>query len=195
MSQEAFIAEIAKSLDTVGIPFMIAGSHASSYYGRARTTNDVDFVADPKSDQLERFLNLLGDRYYFSPEAAREALRARTIFNVIQFAEGWKADFIVRKQRPFSVEELRRRETVNLHGVSIPIASAEDVILSKLEWNLITPSERQLQDALHVAVVQATKLDLAYLRTWAPQLGVAEALADLLRQAAAMQLPASPSGE
>jgi hypothetical protein len=51
------------------------------------------------------------DRYYISPESAREALARRSMFNVIDFDEGWKADLIVRKDRPFSIEELRRRPT------------------------------------------------------------------------------------
>src|SRR5262249_36296404 len=154
----------------------------SSYHGQPRATNDVDLVIDPTPEQLDRFLTLLGDRYYVSPEGAREALQRRSMFNVIAFDEGWKADLIVRKDRPFSLEEFRRRQLGNLHGCSVPFASAEDVILTKLEWNKITPSERQLKDALHVAAAQWTRLDRAYLRKWAVDLGVTDALEELLRQ-------------
>src|SRR2546423_709510 len=105
MSQEEFLTQIAQLLEAAAIPFMVAGSHSSSYHGQPRATNDVDFVIDPTSEQLDRFLALLGDRHYVSPAAAREALSGRSMFNVIDFAEGWKADFIIRKDRPFSVEE------------------------------------------------------------------------------------------
>ena len=44
------------------------------------------------------------------------------------------------------------------------MATAEEMILTKLEWNRITPSERQVQDALNVAVAQWPQLDQAYLR-------------------------------
>src|SRR5262245_54942011 len=164
MNQEDFIADIAKSLEACGIPFMVSGSHASSLHGRARATNDVDFVADPTSEQLEQLIRHLGARYYVNHDTAREAARHRSMFNLINMADGGKADIIIRKERPFSVGELNRRQTKSLYGVSIPVASAEDVILSKLEWNAITPSERQLQDALHIAVVQGAKLDQNYLR-------------------------------
>jgi hypothetical protein len=70
-----------------------------------------------------------------------------------------------------------------LQGRAMPVASAEDVILSKLEWNTITPSDRQVQDALNVALVQGPKLDKAYLRKWAPSLGVIDLLEDLLHRA------------
>jgi hypothetical protein len=186
MTQEEFLAEMARRLEAAGVPYMVAGSHASSYHGRPRATQDVDLVIDPSPQQLDEFLKLLGEPYYVSPEAAREALRRRSMFNVIHFAEGWKADLIIRKDRPFSAEEFRRRQAGNLHGHSLPLASAEDVILTKLEWNRISPSERQVRDALNVAVAQWPRLDRDYLRTWAADLGVAEGLEELLRQGEAL---------
>ena len=83
------------------------------------------------------------------------------MFNVIDFDEGWKVDLIIRKDRPFSVEEFRRRQTIPVLGRSLPVASAEDVILAKLEWNSITPSERQLKDAFSVILAQAARLEIA----------------------------------
>jgi hypothetical protein len=54
------------------------------------------------------------------------------------------------------------------------------VILHKLYWNSITPSERQLGDATGVVAVQGAGLDTVYLRRWAAELGVASLLEDLL---------------
>jgi hypothetical protein len=183
MTQEEFLVRIAQALEAARIPFMVTGSHSSSHHGQPRTTNDVDLVIDPTPEQLTRFLDLLGDRYYVSRESAQEALGRRSMFNVVDFEEGWKADLIVRKDRPFSIEEFRRRLPRTLLGQSLPIASAEDVILTKLEWDAITASERQVQDALNVAVVQWPTLDQTYLRQWAPTLGVAEKLEALLQRA------------
>jgi hypothetical protein len=183
MTQEEFLADIARRLAAAGIPFMVAGSYASSFHGQPRTTQDVDLVIDPTADQLDAFLNQLGDPYYVSPEAAHDALRRRSLFNVIHFDESWKADLIIRKDRPFSAEEFGRRQPAQLPGQVQPLASAEDVILTKLEWNRISPSERQVRDARNVAVAQWPRLDQAYLRRWAADLGVTEALEDLLRQA------------
>lgn len=109
------------------------------------------------------------------------------MFNVVDFDEGWKADFIIRKDRPFSVEEFGRRQVRTHLGGSLPIASAEDVILAKLEWDRISPSDRQVHDAVNVATVQWSTLDQDYLRRWAPVLGVADKLEELLRAAKALQ--------
>ena len=178
MTQEECLVRIAQALEAAGVAFMVTGSHSSSHYGQPRTTNDIDLVIDPTPEQLTRFVDLLDDAYYVSREAAQEAFARRSMFNVIDFDEGWKADLIVRKDRPFSVEEFRRRLPRTLQGQSLPIASAEDVILAKLEWNALTASERQVQDALNVAAVQWPTLDQAYLRQRAPTLGVAEKLED-----------------
>jgi hypothetical protein len=68
-------------------------------------------------------------------------------------------------------------------GHAVPFATPEDIILAKLEWDRITPSERQLRDALNVLRVQGPGIDREHLRRWAPELGVAERLEELLRQA------------
>ena len=109
------------------------------------------------------------------------------MFNIIDLDTGWKADLIVRKDRPFSIEEFGRRQVRLFFGRPLPAASPEDVILSKLEWDRITPSERQFRDALNVAAVQLANLDQAYLSKWAAELGVAEKLERLLQDAEQQQ--------
>ena len=60
------------------------------------------------------------------------------------------------------------------------IASAEDLILRKLLWNRITPSERQMEDAAGIFAVQRDKLDIDYLTNWAAQLEVADELSQII---------------
>lgn len=68
-----------------------------------------------------------------SAEAARQALATRTMFNVVDVESGWKADLIIRKARPSSEEEFRRRLPIEFLGVRVEMATLEDVMLSKLE--------------------------------------------------------------
>ncbi len=190
MTQHDFLFAIVSLLETAGIPLMLTGSHASSFRGRGRATNDADLVIDPTAEQLDRFLALLGSGYHASADAARDALRRRSLFNVIDLDGGWKADLIIRKDRTYSLEEFRPRRPGTVHGRAIPIASPEGVILTKLERARLGASERQTEDALGVAVVQGANLDRDYLRKWAPALGVAEPLEELLRRAVASPPPA-----
>jgi hypothetical protein len=69
---------------------------------------------------------------------------------------------------------------VTLVGEPAWIATAEDVILHKLVWNRITPSDRQLGDAAGVVAVQTDALDKYYLRRWAQELKLAGELEQLL---------------
>ncbi|NUQ65654.1 MAG: hypothetical protein HUU20_24555 [Pirellulales bacterium] len=180
---EPSLTWIIDRLELTGIPYMVAGSLASTYYGEYRATADVDLVIAPAASQLEAFLDSLGDDFYASRTAAQQALQSRTMFNVIHPASGFKADLIVRKERPFSVEEFGRRAQVSLLGRSVYVASPEDVILSKLEWSKAGESERQFRDALGIAIVQWSHLDNAYLARWGRELEIQDLLGRLLREA------------
>jgi hypothetical protein len=66
------------------------------------------------------------------------------------------------------------------------VASAEDIVLSKLEWYRLggEMSDRQWRDALGVLKVQGERLDLEYMRRMAAGLGVADLLSRALEEAA-----------
>lgn len=183
MSQREFLVRLVERFEAARIPFMIVGSLGSTYHGEPRATNDINIVIDPSLEQLDSFLASLGNDYYVSGQSMREAWSARSMFNVIDFDTGWKADLIIRKDRAYSVEEFRRRAAARLLDIDLFVVSPEDAILSKLEWGKMGQSERQARDALGVAIVQLEKLDLDYLRTWARELGVREQLDSVLRQA------------
>ena len=189
MGQQELLRRLIPKLDQAGIPYMVAGSLSSSFHGEARATNDIDVVINATAEQLEALLTSFGADYYVSVEAARDALRRRSMFNVIDLETGGKVDLIVRKDRPFNEEEFRRRRPVELLGITALVASPEDTILSKLEWAKLGSSERQLRDALGVAVIQGQHLDRDYLRKWARELDVADRLEEILRQAEPLQRP------
>lgn len=52
------------------------------------------------------------------------------------------------------------------------MASPEDVLLHKIYWDHLTPSERQIRDAHGIVAVQGTKLDIGYIKEWAKKLGI-----------------------
>ena len=111
---------------------------------------------------------------------------------------GWfKVDVFVQKARPFDQNLLARRMTrtdLDPSGRPVPILSAEDVLLHKLEWFRLggETSDRQWGDVLGVLRVQAGRLDDGYLDRWAAELGVADLLAKA-RAAAAPPPAADPA--
>jgi hypothetical protein len=162
-------------LDTIGVPHMVVGSFASSVHGEPRTTRDLDLVIDPTREQLDQLLAALDpDQYYVDAEVARDALRRRSMFNVIEIDSAWKLDLVIRKARPFSIEELERRTITQILGVEVATATAEDTIIAKLEWAKQGGSDRQLEDVAGILRIRGAALDLAYLERWVDELGVAE---------------------
>jgi Mg-chelatase subunit ChlI len=172
--EQELLARVTRRLADLGIPYMIAGSLASSFHGKPRTTHDADIVIDPAPEALDRLVaELSAAHLYVDLTVAREALRGRRQFNVIDAASAFKLDLIVRKDRPFSREEFARRQPAELAGIPVALATAEDTILSKLEWaNKGGGSERQLADVAGIIVVKGPELDREYIERWASVLGV-----------------------
>lgn len=162
-----FLLQITTALEMHGVPYMLTGSLASSMYGIPRATNDIDIVIAPTRDQLLGVIQLfqrVGLTVHM--ETALAAFRNRSQFNVIDFPKSLKADLILRKQRQFSISEFERRETFEVEGMRLTLASPEDVLLAKLEWAKLSDSERQLLDAAGILKVQGGTLDFSYIDHW-----------------------------
>ncbi len=162
---------ILGAVEGAGIPYMLTGSFASSYHGVPRATQDIDLVIAPDKRQLSRLHAMLpAPEYYMDETAALEALEHEGAFNIIDLTTGWKIDLMVRRSRPFSRIEFDRRSAVEFEGMRLPIASAEDVVIAKLEWAKMGESQRQIEDAAGILRIRAGNLDLSYIQTWVREL-------------------------
>ena len=63
---------------------------------------------------------LQGKNYYADDAAALEALAHGTLFNVFDASSGYKADLIIRKDRAYSIEEFKRRQSLSREIVHLP---------------------------------------------------------------------------
>jgi hypothetical protein len=177
MSVSDVFQRISSALDQAGIGYMLTGSFASAHYGVLRSTQDIDFVIEATPAQVRAFIEALpSSEYYADLETAWEAHKRQSMFNVIDLATGWKIDLIIRKSRAFSQEEFRRRQRVTLHGAALVVATAEDVVIAKLEWAKVAQSRRQIEDAAAILRARGDALDQAYLKKWVGQLGLLQEL-------------------
>jgi hypothetical protein len=167
MSVSEVLKRITTALDQNNIAYMLTGSFASAYYGMPRSTQDIDIIVEATPEQLRGLTSSLpANQYYFDLDAALQAHRAESMFNVIDLSTGWKIDFILRKSRPFSHEEFRRRVRVNLQDVSLFVASAEDIVVAKLEWSKRAQSQRQIDDAAAILRTRRETLDRSHIEKW-----------------------------
>ena len=167
------LGRMVAHLDAARIPYLLTGSFAASVHGFLRTTYDFDFVIDPDAASLTAFLaRLAPDEYYVDEATAKSALQRRAMFNVIDQATQWKFDLIVSRRDDFALNQFDRRTRAIVAGIEVWVASAEDVVLSKLVWARSGNSERQLRDVGGVVAVQGEALDRTYVEGWAQRLGV-----------------------
>lgn len=174
---QGLLVRLVRILDGAGVPFMIAGSFASAAHGLPRTTQDVDVVIDPANpealDALVR--SMPPDDYYVDADTAHDALRRRSMFNVVDRASGWKVDFIICKNRAFSRGEFARRIKLLMLEVPVFVASAEDTVVAKLEWSKqMGGSERQRRDVAGIIAAVGDQLDREYIERWVRELDVGD---------------------
>jgi hypothetical protein len=178
------LQRIAAELNRAGIAYMLTGSFASVFYGSPRSTQDIDLVIAANRAQLQTFVESLSrGEYYVEADAALEALKRESLFNIIDLKTSWKIDMIIRKSRAFSQEEFGRRRLSNLEGMSLYVASAEDIILAKLEWAKLGKSNRQIEDAAGILKMRIDSLDRSYVDKWVRELGVTKEWGEALRLA------------
>lgn len=190
MIPEPYVAtlQVIEALDQLGVPYFIGGSLASSVYGVARMTLDADVIADLRMEHAEPLARALEGTFHVSILGIRDAISHRSSFNVIHRESIFKVDVFVLKKRLFDLSQLARRSLeviVTDPERSAFLATAEDMVLAKLEWYRMgnEVSDRQWGDVLGMLKAQKGRLDLNYLREWATKLGIDDLLQRALREA------------
>ncbi len=176
---------VIKAFEVLDVSYYIGGSVASSTYGIARATLDVDIISNLKSSNVQLLVEILESIYYIDKNMILDAIHRCASFNIIHLETMLKVDIFIPKDNPYNEEAFRRRRKDTLSDEQgtpeFYLASPEDIILSKIEWFHLggNVSERQWFDVLGVLKVQGNLLDMEYLKHWAVELG----LIDLFEQA------------
>jgi len=157
-----------------------APDRASNLWGTPRTTHDLDFVILLRPEQVDRSVDAFADGFFIQQDSVRSVFQPPYQFNVLDEQSALKADFWQLRRSEFEQEMFRRRVRLELFGAEAWVATPEDILLHKLYWNHLTPSERQLSDAAGVYAVQSANLDLDHLQRWASRLNVSAQLDDLI---------------
>jgi len=173
VSLTAFLKRVVGILEEAGVRYMLTGSLASAYYAVPRATQDLDVVIEAEESDIEKIVEGLAEAgWYVDRDAALEAHRTRGQFNAIDPTSGWKADLIVRRDRPYSRVEFDRRQQISLFDVEVAIASLEDVLIAKLEWSQLGDSALQRRDVIQLLERAWDQIDQAYVARWVPELGL-----------------------
>lgn len=126
---------VAEALEKLSTNYHLGGSIASSLYGQARPTQDIDLVADLQPIHVKHFVALLNQGYYIDEESILDAIRHKASFNVIHLDLGMKIDIFIPTPRAFDQDELQRVQHLPLEsgGRTFPVKAPEVLVLRKLE--------------------------------------------------------------
>ena len=179
--------KVTDVFEQLGIPYLIAGSLASTLYGMVRSTQDSDIVVEMRPEHLQAFVWALQDEFYLDEEMIADAIQRNSSFNIIHRETMFKVDIFIPRPRPFLQAQLDRaqRQTFSFEAeISARFASPENPVLSKLDWYRMggEVSDRQWRDVLGVLKTWAGELDLEYLRKWATELHVRDLLERALEE-------------
>lgn len=182
------LGPVLRALGDLSVRHFVGGSIASSAHGVARASVDADVVAELAAEHVGPLVAALRDTYYVPEERIRDAVARRASFNVIHLESMLKVDVFVSRDRPFDRRAFDRSRPASVGepgGATLPVSSAEDVVLAKLEWYRRggEVSERQWTDVMGVLQVAGSALDVRYLRRSAVELGVGDLLHRALEEA------------
>lgn len=176
------VKPVVETLNRLGVMYYIGGSVASSAYGIARSTLDVDMVSALKIGHIPQLVADLKEKYYISEDLVKRAIQQNSSFNLIHLESALKIDIFITKNRAYDQEAARRIRTdtisVDDDAPQFYLAAPEDVILAKLESFKSggEVSARQWSDILGVLKVQSGRIDTDYLRRWSGSLGLSDLL-------------------
>lgn len=183
----ALVEQLAAIFDALDLPYALGGSMASSLLGEPRTTVDVDLAVQLDEALGEALIERVTADFYVPVEAARNAIRAHSSFNLIDTASALKVDLFVLGDGLLDRMQIERRVQVQLTSGSggIWVTSGEDQVLRKLDWfrQGAAASDRQWRDVVGILRVSGPAMDVAYLRATAAMVGLTSNLDAALEEA------------
>ena len=164
----SFFHKIVDVLDKANIPYMLSGSVAMGVYIVPRATRDFDFVVYLQPKDVDNFVSNFQDGYYCNANAVKDAVKHHSLFNIIDYSSGYKADFVILKNEDFRQLEFKRRVKMEYFDKTIYLVSVEDLLLSKLIWIQELQSAVQMEDIKNLS--QLETLDWNYINEWIKKL-------------------------
>jgi hypothetical protein len=173
--EESKTFQVIAALEAEGVPYFLAGSFASNYYGIPRSTKDADFVLQAKGGVGESFARRLGSDFELDSQLSFETVTGTHRQYVRHRTSSFKIELFMLSEDAHDRSRFARRMVAELFGRKVWLLSPEDVVVSKLRWG----RRKDEEDVFNVLCVQRGKLDWTYIESWCDQHGSLSALKKL----------------
>ena len=164
--------KILSLFQELNITYVLIGAWASSFWGQARGTEDLDFLVLVNKQEFGRLKKKINSSTIFKLDKVWEKenptirdTHIRILCNNIHL------DIIIPSDMHDN-ELLKRRILKKIYNLQMYIASPEDVIIGKIKIG----RPKDFQDALSVFVKNKAILDHNYIDLWAKKLSIFEEL-------------------
>lgn len=160
---EQLIARVARELAAADITFMLIGGQAVLLHGEARLTQDIDVTLGVDPDRLGDVVDVCTAAGLRPLPSELEVFVRRTFVLPAEDEQtGVRVDLIF-STTPYERQAIARAVRVELSGVAVPFAAAEDLILHKL----FAGRPRDVEDVVGVIRRKGNELNWTYLDEWA----------------------------
>ena len=164
-ADEAAVAVI-EALDRARIPHMIVGSLASNFHGIPRATRDADFLIQVGPGSMTALAAALPDALHLVSQAAFETVTGTTRYLVTLRQSAFVCVLFVCGDDPHDAARFGRRMRVRVFDREVSMATAEDMIVTKLRWTLQANRSKDRDDVRNIIAVRGGDLDWAYIEQW-----------------------------
>ncbi len=181
MTSEQVAEAVIDALEGLGIPYMLVGSFSSNLYGIPRSTKDIDLVIELGSQSVRTIADRLGPQFCLDSQMSFESVTMTSQHVIEVIGSPFKIELFHLSDDPHDRERFRRRRRATFGQRSVSVATAEDVIITKLNWAVRSSRGKDREDVRDVIAVQGGVLDWDYIYSWADRHGTRELLEDIRR--------------
>jgi hypothetical protein len=164
-ADDAAVAAI-DALDRASIPFRIVGSLASNFHGIPRATRDADFLIQIGPRSIADLAAALPDELHLEPQAAFETVTGTTRYLVTLRNSPFVCELFVCGDDPHDTARFARRQRVRALDREVCMATAEDMIITKLRWATLANRGKDRDDVRNMIAVRGADLDWTYIERW-----------------------------
>jgi hypothetical protein len=170
------LADLADILGSLHVPWYLFGAQAALIWGRPRLTTDIDITVGAIPGGAPALLAALRSRGFAVRIVATPGfVRQTRVLPVVHIPSGFAID-IVLAGPGIEEEFLARAVPTDVGGVTVPVISPEDLIVTKV----LAGRSKDIDDIRGVLAERGDQLDLARVRNVLRMLEDALGQSDLL---------------
>lgn len=179
----SFLAALGQALERRRFPFMLIGGQAVLVHGVPRLTEDIDVTLGADPTRLPDLLEACSDLELDPLPADIPRFVSETfVLPARHQPSGLRVDFVF-STTPYERQAIERAVRVEVAGSSVPVATAEDLLIHKL----FAGRPRDMEDAAGIVRRKAGNLDWSYVERWVSEFQEVPGRADLAQRLARLR--------